>query len=73
MNDNLKTNIYLFSNLSAWILLSIAVILIIVHFVETLILRIILSVIGVIGTAYFEERIFCRIVGRIVVFFIHDD
>lgn len=73
MNENLKSNIYLFSNLFAWILLSIAVILIIVHLVETLVLRIILSVTGVTGMAYFEERIFCRVVGRIVAFFLHDD
>lgn len=72
MNENTKANIYVFSNILAWILLSAIAVLIIFHFIEGLALRIILSIVAIIGLAYFEERIFCRIVGRIVAFFLHD-
>lgn len=73
MNENLKDNIYLFANMTAWILLSIGAVVMITHFIGVMVLRIFLSVTAVIGMAYFEERIFCRVISKVVSFFLHDE
>lgn len=72
MKRNTKRNIYLFSNLLSWILLSTIAFLIIFNFIEVMILRVILLLVSVIGLAYFEERIFSRVVNLIVSFFLND-
>ena len=73
MKPNTKANIYVFTNMFVWIIMSILAVFIIRHYIRILLLRIVLSIAAVIGLAYFEERIFCRYVGKIVAFFLHDN
>lgn len=72
MNWNQKATIYGFTNLLCFIILAFIALFLIFHFIESLVLSIILSVISVIGAVYFEERILCRYINRIVAFFLHD-
>ena len=73
MNENQKGTIYGLTNFLCFIILAFIAIFLIFHFIEFLVLNIILSVISVIGAAYFEERILCRYVNSIVAFFLHDE
>lgn len=72
MNENLKGTIYACTNFLCLIILALIALFLIFHFIESLVLSIILSVISVIGAAYFEERILSRYVNSIVAFFLHD-
>ena len=71
MKPNTEVNIYVFSNLAAWIILCLIAVKLICYFVTAWIFRGILSIAAVIGLLYFEERIFSRVVCRIVDFFLH--
>ena len=77
MNKNQKENIYGaiygLSNVLCFILLAFVAIFLIFRFIRLFELRIILSIISFIGAAFFEERILCRYVNRIVAFFLHDE
>lgn len=72
MNENLKGTIYACTNFLCFIILALIALFLIFHFIESLVLSIILSVISVIGAAYFEERILSRYVNSIIAFFLHD-
>ena len=72
MNKKQKATIYGLSNVLCFILLVFVAIFLIFRFIRHFELRIILSIISFIGAAFFEERILCRFVNRIVAFFLHD-
>ena len=69
MNGHNKVNIYLVSNLCAWLLLSLVMMMAIFHFIGAWILRLILTTVLCIGLAFFEEKILSRIINRIVALF----
>ena len=73
MNGNQKATVYGFANLLCFVILAFIVIFLIFRFIGFFELRIILSVISLIGVAFFEERILSRFVNRIVAFFLHDE
>lgn len=72
MKPNTKANIYVFTNMFVWILMSILAFFIIRRFIRIFFFRIVLSIAAVIGLAYFETWVLSRFVNRIAAFFLHD-
>ena len=73
MNANQKAAIYGFANILCFVLLTIITIFLIFRYIKPFGLRLFLSIISFIGSAYFEERVLSRSVNRIVAFFLHDN
>ena len=73
MNWDLKCTIYGFTNFLCFIILASIAVFLIFHFIKSVVLIMILSVISIIGAAYLEERILSRYVNSIIAFFLHDE